>query len=215
MSLLDAPVSAVRLAALDFESTGARAGQTDEPVQIGMAICLPGPGEPGSFFRSYIRPERSIQLCARDVHGIGDEKVQDAPKIASLWPELKQRLGGAAVVAHGVSTEQRFLRAFPFHGFGPWLDTLMISRALMPEITDHSLSTVICSLHLESEVKRLCPELLWHDALFDAVACLVFLRHVLKLLDQPDITLGQLHRPDAKAYHRVRLMRREASRAGW
>jgi DNA polymerase-3 subunit epsilon len=215
MSLLDAPVSSVRLAALDFESTGTRDGQTDEPVQIGMAWCLPGRGEPESFFRSYIRPDRAIHADARKVHGIDDEKVQDAPKFASLWPELKQWLRGSVVVAHGVSTEQRFLRAFPFHGFGPWLDTLSISRALMPDIADHSLSTVVGSLHLESEVSRLCPELTWHDALFDAVACLVFLRHVFKLLDQPDMTLGQLCRLDATAYQRLRLMRREANQAGW
>jgi DNA polymerase-3 subunit epsilon len=215
MSLLDAPVSSVRLAALDFESTGARVGQADEPVQIGMAFCLPGLGEPEGFFRSYIRPASSIRASAREVHGIDDDKVKGAPNFASLWPELKQRLGGAVVVAHGVSTEQRFLRAFPFHGFGPWLDTLKIARALMPEISDHSLGKVLSSLELEPEVRRLCPELTWHDALFDAVACLVFLRHVLSLLNQPDMTLGQLSQLDATSYHRIRLMRREASQAGW
>lgn len=213
MSLLDAPVSSVTLAALDFESTGARAGEVDEPVQVGMAVVLPGLGEPTDFFRSYIRATRAIRSSAREVHGIDDVTIKDAPSMGALWPELKTRLGGAVIVAHGASTEQRFLRAFPFHGFGPWLDTLTISRALLPQMPDHALGSVVGALNLEPEVQRWCPELSWHDALFDAVACLVFLRYVMRALDWPTVTVGQLRRLDAATYRRVRQIRRVAGDA--
>jgi DNA polymerase-3 subunit epsilon len=52
--------------------------------------------------------------------------------MSALWPEFKSRLSGAVVVAHGAGTEKRFLRACPLHGFGPWLDTLALSRAALP-----------------------------------------------------------------------------------
>lgn len=210
MSLLDAPVSSVTLAALDFEGTGAGAGEVDEPVQVGMAVALPGLGDPTDFFRSFIRVTRAIRSSARQLHGIDDEKIKEAPSMGALWPELKTRLGGAVVVAHGASTEQRFLRAFPFHGFGPWIDTLTMARALLPEMSDHALGSVVGALNLEPEVRRWCPESSWHDALFDAVACLVFLRHVVRALDWPTVTVGQLRQLDAAAYRRVRQIRRVA-----
>lgn len=213
MSLLDAPVASVTLTALDFESTGARVGEVDQPVQVGLARCLPGLGGPTDFFRSYIRASSAICSSARKVHGIDDENLNDAPSMAALWPELKTRLGGAVVVAHGASTEQRFLRAFPFHGFGPWLDTLTIARSLLPEISDHALGSVLGELKLEPEVQRWCPELSWHDALFDAVACLVFLRYVVRALDWPTVTVGQLSQLDTAFYRRVRLIRRVAGDA--
>ena len=75
MSLLDAPVSSVTLAALDFEGTGAGAGEVDEPVQVGMAVALPGLGDPTDFFRSFIRATRAIRSSARQLHGIDDEKI--------------------------------------------------------------------------------------------------------------------------------------------
>ena len=213
MSLLDTPVRDAAWAALDFESAGAAPGRSDEPVQVGMAVWRGG--EPGELFRSFIHSPVRVTRAARAVHGIGDEQLAAAPAMAALWPEFKVRLSGAVVVAHGAGTERRFLRAFPLHGFGPWIDTLNLARALWPELEDHALGTVVVACGLEAEVRRLCPEFDWHDALFDAVASLVFLRHVVEALDLAGARVGQLQNVDASAYRRRRGVLRVAREAGW
>ena len=213
MSLLDTPVRDAAWAALDFESAGAARGRTDEPVQVGMAVWRAG--ELGDFFRSYIHAPVRVTPAARAVHGIGEENLADAPAMTALWPEFKARLAGSVVVAHGAGTEKRFLRAFPLHGFGPWIDTLNLARALLPDLPDHALGTVVEACGLEDEVRRLCPQLDWHDALFDAVASLVFLRHAVEVLGLAGARVGQLRNFDAGAYRHRRGLLRTARAAGW
>lgn len=215
MSLLDTPVSRAAWAAVDFEGTGSAPGQADEPVQVGMVTMDGADGMPGDFFRSYIRPASPVTRAAQAVHRITDEQLQGAPPIASLWPEFKSRLTGAVLVAHGAGTERRFLRVFPLHGFGPWVDTLAMSRAILPDLPDHSLGTVAAALQVEPAVRRLCPGAGWHDALFDAVACLVVLRELINACSLGDARVGQLSSLDAAAYHRRRGMIRAARGAGW
>jgi DNA polymerase-3 subunit epsilon len=214
MSLLDTPVKDAAWTALDFESTGALTGQTDEPVQVGMARWRERDGAPTDFFRSMIRPAREVSRSARTIHGLGDEELRDAPAMVLLWPEFKIRLQGSVVVAHGAGTEKRFLRAFPLHGFGPWLDTLNLARAVAPDLPDHSLGSVINAFGLEEEVREHCPSFSWHDALFDAVACLVFLRRVIGDLGLSELRVGQLVSFDASAYHASRNMSRWARSDG-
>ena len=213
MSVLDTPVRDAAWAALDFESAGAAPGRSDEPVQVGMAVWRGG--ELTGFFRSYIHSPVRVTRAARAVHGIGDNDLRDAPPMTSLWPEFKARLGGAVVVAHGAGTERRFLRTFPLHGFGPWLDTLALARAVLPDLAAHSLGEVASALGVEGEIRARCEGLDWHDALFDAVACLAILRRVILHHAPPDFTVGQLITMDASAYRRRRALRHTARSAGW
>lgn len=213
MNVRDTPVRDAVWAAVDFESAGAAPGRSDEPVQVGVAVWRAG--QIADLFRSYVHSPVQITGAARAVHGIGDGDVRDAPPLASLWPELKARLGGAVVVAHGAGTEKRFLRAFPLHGFGPWLDTLALARSILPDLPGHSLGEVVAALGVADEVRALCPALDWHDALFDAVACLVILRAAIVRCDLSAATVGQVLAPDASAYHRRRALCRTARSAGW
>ena len=182
-----------RFTAIDFESAGAAPGMTDTPVQIGlMSWSLEG-GYADAFV-SHLQTDRPIQWSARKVHGIGPEELAQAPTLLSLWPELKKRLASAVVVAHGKGTEKRFLRAFPGHGFGPWIDTLLLARSAWPSLSDHSLGSICDQLGLGDEVCALVPEKSWHDALFDAAASLVLLRHLIQSLKASDHTISALGR---------------------
>lgn len=189
-----------RFTAIDFESAGAARGRTDHPVQVGLASWSMAAGHEAAFV-SYLHTDQPIQWSARKVHGIGPEHLKDAPTLLSLWPELKCRLSGAVVVAHGKGTEKRFLRTFPGHGFGPWIDTLLLSRAIWPTLNDHSLGA-LCETHgLTETVRSLVTGKSWHDALFDSVASLVLLDHAITALSLSGQPLEILLHPDTSAWH--------------
>jgi len=192
-----------RFTAIDFESAGAERGSTDVAVQVGMACWSLEKGHHDAYV-SYLSSNQPVQWSARKVHGISDEDLEDAPSLLSLWPEFKGRLGGAWVVAHGRGTEKRFLRNFPGHGFGPWVDTLPLSRALWPDAADHSLGKLCDQLGLTASIRSLAPGRGWHDALFDAVASLALLVHVIEAHDLADQPAQMLLQPDTSAWHRTR-----------
>ena len=199
----ETPIRELHFTAIDFESAGAARGKTDVPVQIGLASWRPD--QPvGELFDSYLACDRPVTWSARKVHGIQDEDLVDAPRLPQLWPTLKQKLGGAVVVAHGKGTEKRFLRAFPGHGFGPWVDTLLLARAAWPDAPSHGLSELCDSSGLTREIETMVPDRRWHDALFDATASLVLLRHMVDTLDLPDEPLAVLLQPDLSAWSRTR-----------
>ena len=190
-----------RFTAIDFESAGAARGMTDTPVQIGLAGWSPETGH-GDAFVSYLHTDQPVQWSARKVHGIGPEQLAGAPTLFSLWPDLRGRLAGAVVVAHGKGTEKRFLRAFPGHGFGPWVDTLLLARAAWPDHPDHSLGTLCDACGLTERIRTAIPGKSWHDALFDAAASLFLLEHLVVALDLLDGPVDQLLHPDTSAWHR-------------
>lgn len=185
----------VPFASLDFESAGERANEAGVPVQIGIAWMQRLDPVPDSFFRSYLRAARPVTWSAQQIHGITDRDLADAPDLLSLWPEVKGRLGGRWIVAHGSGTEKRFLRSFPMHGFGPWVDTLLLSRKVLPGRSSYALSDLVGDLGLEEDARRYLPDFRWHEALSDALASLLLLRKLIELTgisDHPgEILLGK------------------------
>lgn len=189
-----------RFSAIDFESAGAARGKTDSPVQVGLASWATAHGHSDAFV-SYLQNDSPILWAAAKVHGITSEHLADAPALLMLWPEFKRRMAGAIVVAHGKGTEKRFLRAFPGHGFGPWIDTLLLARAAWPDLADHSLGA-LCEAHgLTPAIRTLVPEKSWHDALFDAVASLVLLAYLIESHDLADHPVESLLQPDTTRWH--------------
>ncbi len=168
-------------AAIDFESAGERPNEAGIPIEIGIAGMRGMTLEPDSFYRSYLRADQPVTWAARQIHGISNDDLMDAPTLLSLWPELKNRLGGRWVVAHGSGTEKRFLRAFPLHGFGPWVDTLTLSRKILPNLDSYALSDLVIKLALENEALTLLTDFRWHEALSDAIASLLLLKKLVQI----------------------------------
>ena len=192
-----------RFTAIDFESAGAARGKTDVAVQIGMGCWSMEAGHHNDFV-SYLSTDQPIQWSAQKVHGITQDDLADAPSLLSLWPECKARLSNSVVVAHGRGTEKRFLRTFPGHGFGPWVDTLQLGRALWPDLEDHSLGSLCEQLKLTEGIRELVPDKNWHDALFDAVASLVLLVHIIELHGLAEQDVEFLLHPDTSDWHQKR-----------
>jgi DNA polymerase-3 subunit epsilon len=195
----------VEFAAIDFESAGVARGQTDVPIQIGLAI-LRG-CEIVESFRSYLHTDRPVAWSAKKVHGIDNADLVDAPTLHALWPELKSRLADRWVVSHAAGTEKRFLRAFPGHGFGPWVDTLSLFQAALPDTDSHSLSALAVACGCEAECHALAPDFRWHDALCDAIASLVLLRWLIARCELADAPADILLNPDRARYYARRASR--------
>lgn len=198
-------VADVPFAAIDFESAGSAPGLTDEPVQI--AVIHWNGGKIETSLNSYLRPSRQVTWSAKAVHGIGDELLVGAPLFVNLWPQVKTSLSARWVVAHGAATEKRFLRVFPFHGFGPWVDTLTLTRAIYPSLPSHALGDAIEKLGLAPQLPT--TGFRWHDACSDAIATVVLLRHLIQVTEIGQEPAEILTRPNLTEYfvHRREKLR--------
>lgn len=195
-------VAATAFAAIDFEGAGSTPGRSEQPVQIAVAHLQDG--EIRKALNSYVKPGAPVTWAAKKVHGISDEMVAGAPALTDLWPDIRRAMQGRWIVAHGAATEKRFLRAFPFHAFGPWVDTLQLTRAAYPAMDSHALGDAIRALHLEADPAIAAPEFRWHDAESDAIASLVLLRHLISVCALEDADPHVLTRPDLTQYFSVR-----------
>jgi len=88
------------------------------------------------------------------------------------------------------------LRLLIAHGVPCW--------AAWPDLPDHSLGALCESLSLVDAVRSLVPTKSWHDALFDTVASLVLLAHLIEIHELSDLPAGDLANPDTTIWHRKR-----------
>jgi DNA polymerase III subunit epsilon len=194
-------ISETPFAAIDFESAGTAPGLTDEPIQI--AVVHWSSGSPQTMLNTYLRPSRPVTWAAREVHGIDDEKLHNAPRLLDLWPEVRNALTGRWIVAHGAATEKRFLRVFPLNGFGPWIDTLTLVRAVYPDLSSHALSEAAEALGIASRLEA-TSGFRWHDAASDATASLALLRHIIEAAGIEAAPAKTLLSPGLREYFKLR-----------
>ena len=197
----------VSFGAIDFESAGVTRGGTDSPVQIGLAVMQSGEIQSEWSFRSFLQSDQKIVWSAQKVHGITTNDLADAPRLLTLWPRLQATLRGRTVVAHGAGTEKRFLRAFPMHGFAPWVDTLAVAQAAFPDEPDHSLTALSHRLGVVDAIQAHCPGSTFHDALFDSVASLLVLSEIIRRAELQDAPIDALISPQRSAYFDRRARR--------
>lgn len=195
-------ISEAIFTAIDFESAGTAKGRTDAPVQIGLGTWT-ATDDIHAPFVSFLQCEQDITWAAQKVHGITTDDLREAPSLLSLWPTLKSNLGRGPIVAHGHGTEKRFLRTFPGHRFGPWIDTLQLARAAWPTEKSHSLGDLCTSLGLVNFAEH-APDRNWHDALYDALASLALLKHLVSEFNLADSPVEVLLKPDTSTWHRSR-----------
>jgi len=172
------------LTVLDFETTGSVPGFDTEPWQIGLVALENGRVEPTQTFESLIRVDanRPFNAYAPGDHHKRRDEIAAAPEVSKVWKKLEGWVTGRPLVAHNACVEKKFLRKMaPMHHFGPWVDTLKLSRQAWPDAPTHKLEDLIVGLCLTDRVREDCPAGGPHDALYDAVACAVLLEHLLTL----------------------------------
>ena len=164
--------------AFDLETTGLSSAK-DVITEIGAVLLRDG--KPVETFQSFVNPHRHLDPKNTELTGITDEMLADAPDIAEALPKFLDFCGGRVLVAHNADFDIGFLTAacerlhIPF--MPTYIDTLVLSQNLMPQLSKHKLNIVADALSL--------PEFNHHRASDDALTCgYLYLRFAAMLVER-------------------------------
>ncbi len=173
--------------AFDLETTGLYPGQ-DEITEIGGALLRNG--EVVETFQTFVDPKRPLSAEIVKLTGITDEMLKGAPELPQALDAFLTFVDGRPLIAHNAAFDLSFLREASRktgRDFRPTaVDTLVLARHLMPNLSKHKLDIVARSLHL--------PEFSHHRAADDAAtAGLIFAALVKELREKGAETLQQIN----------------------
>ncbi len=146
-ALQDVPVTEVRAAVIDLETTGLHPARGDEVIEL-AAVRVDGLRvRPDPCFSQLVNPGRPVSRDAFAVHGIPDDALAAMPSIEEVIDPFVAFLEDRIVVGHNVAFDLGFLeRALERTGRPalhlPVLDTLCLSRLMFPSERYHSLDAV-------------------------------------------------------------------------
>ena len=164
---------------VDLETTGVDA-KVDRIIEIGAVRVVDG--EVRGSFSSLVNPGCEIPPDVVYLTGIRSADVATAPPIGDVLPRLVEFVGDDPVVAHNASFDIGFLGAAAagrpdlLVGRGGVIDTLTLSRAILPRLSNHRLPTL--AAFFDYPVERS------HRAGDDAAAAAAVLLGLLALLDR-------------------------------
>jgi predicted DnaQ family exonuclease/DinG family helicase len=179
--------------ALDFETTGLDA-KNNRIIEIGAVKFTHG--KPGEEFSSLINPDQPIPAHISELTGIKDSTVADAPFFEDVIDDLLAFIGKLSFCGHQVEFDFNFLNAeLKRAGKEPvknWqLDTAVLSRLLLPDLSGYTLAQVSDNLDIKLDKA--------HRALYDAKASgYIAGKLIPKLYDIPEIirlTMGRFAPP--------------------
>lgn len=128
---------------LDIETTGLDP-YNDGITEIG-AVKVENKTVVDSF-HTFVNPEKPIPEKIKELTGIDDEMVQDAPLTASALASLKDFCGEYALAAHNASFDFSFLKikgaSIDWNIQNPIIDTLALARELLPELRRFRLDQI-------------------------------------------------------------------------
>lgn len=168
----------------DFETTGWTPESRSLPWQIGIAR-FSGPGfQEVRLFEALLRvpADQEFNQYTPGRWAKIREELADSRVLTEYWPQIHAFLSSSqAAVAHHIATERGILDDyFPCqHSNPPWIDTVNIAKVAFPRQQNYKLENLLPDLSLTPQAEALCPGRQPHDALYDAVACGVLLRHIL------------------------------------
>lgn len=185
------------LIAIDFETTGTVPGFPNEPWQIGIIPIAGHTIDLDNAFESFLRisPNRPFNKYAPGRHAQLRETLANAPALHDAWQRLSDLLAGNIIIAHNIGTERTVLKnAAPLHAFGPWIDTLTLSKKVWPGLASYALEDLTAALDLRTHLDALLPGRTPHDAFYDAAACALLYLHITALPGWRDLSPDDLSR---------------------
>lgn len=166
----------------DIETTGL-SKENDKITEIG-AVKVEN-GMITERFSTFVNPERQLSDEIVKLTNITDDMLKDAPKIDTVLPEFLKFCGNSVLVAHNASFDVGFIRnnAKALHMpsvDNTVLDTLELSRTLLPELKKHKLDIVAEHLGVSLEGH--------HRAVNDAEATAEIFVKLIAMLKQKGLT---------------------------
>jgi len=163
--LLDHPLAAAELVAVDTETNG-RGGGGCEMTEVGAVLV--GGGELHDTWESLVGVQAPLSRGIERFTGITQGMVDSAPPPAEVLPELADLLRGRVMVAHNAAFDRRVLaQAFERAGLDwpdpPVLCTVSMARRFAPLVRQRKLASLAGALGIEVDAV--------HRALPDALTC--------------------------------------------
>ena len=199
----------------DIETTGF-SQSNDRIIEIGAVKVVHG--EIVDKYSSFVNPEVPIPYKIEQLTGISDSMVMDAPTIEVVLPEFLSFCQGSSLVAHNASFDVGFIQKNA-ERLGTEIDftvidTVGLSRILLPELSRYRLNTVAKALGITLENH--------HRAVDDAGATAEIFVKLIEMLKERDIfnvddidKLGKLS-PEAikklPSYHAILLAKNDIGR---
>ena len=141
-------------------------------------------------YSTFVNPDVPIPFEIEKLTGINDAMVMDAPMIEEVLPQFIEFCEGCVLVAHNASFDMSFIiENSARQGFDTdytYLDTMIISRVLLPSQNKHTLDALckVFNVSLENH----------HRAVDDAEATAhIFLKFLDMLREQNIHTLQELN----------------------
>lgn len=123
----------------------------DSIIEIG-AIKLAN-GKEVDRFHTYVNPETQISSDVEALTDITNEMLDGQPTLQEVIPIFLEFIGNSLLVSHNVSFEMMFLKAnFKKCGLqlqNMWIDTLTLSRILLPTLNKYKIHMVAKELGVE------------------------------------------------------------------
>ena len=194
--------------AFDIETTGLNQ-QTERMTEIG-AVIFRG-SEVLDTFNTFVNPGKPIPPDITELTGIRDEDVADAPQEKEALEAFLAFAGDRPLIAHNAQFDTGFMAQTALRcglRFRPvYLDTLVLSRALLPDLKRFKLDIVSNRLNL--------PKFNHHRASDDAMVVARIMDRFLPMLrqqgartvDDIEHVCRGLQRTDvAKTWHMILLV---------
>jgi DNA polymerase-3 subunit epsilon len=157
----DATWRDIEIALLDVETTGRDAAH-DRVIEVGIVVGRAG--EVVARYNWLLNPGIPIPQEARDVHGITDEQVANAPTFESVAHEIADALRGRIPAAYNAEFDKQFLLSEYARTGGTkhegvpalrrevsWVDPLVWAREIQSEERSRALADVAQRLGISLE----------------------------------------------------------------
>ncbi len=199
----------------DLETTGF-SPVNNRIIEIG-AVKVSG-GEIVDRYSAFVNPQTPIPFAIEKLTGIRDADVMDAPVIEKILPSFLTFCEGCVLVAHNAGFDMGFLqenarRQGLFCDF-TYVDTVGLSRVLLPHQAKHTLDAVAKTLGVSLENH--------HRAVDDASATAeIFVKFIAMLREEGVTTLLGVNALETcssdavkrmPTYHAIMLARSDAGR---
>jgi len=133
-----------RVVVVDVETTGLAVRNGGRVIEVG-AVAVEN-GAVVAELDTLIDAGAAISYGAFRVHGISEAMLAGKPLPHEVWPDFREFVGHAPLVAHNAPFDSAFIRhELSLLGFGMgnhWHCTIRLARKHLPQLPRHNLDTV-------------------------------------------------------------------------